>query len=263
PAPKVLLLEQVYLPPAVQAAEPAEDVALGAAPEELAFRSRKGWYWLLPVASVAAGISGALVSTEVDSKPALVASTAMDEEPPTQEQEAIPEPLAMLPKPEEPAAGPTAEPSAHRAPPEGSSRRSAKARPPVRLEPPSPAKAGRIAPLLRRAEARFHRSDCRGALPLYRKASKLAPSSAEPWYGLALCSHELRRDAQADRSLKRALLLEPGHPMGNILAGFLAQQAGRYGTARAYYERYLVIDPEGRNAEELQAVLDQLPPASN
>lgn len=135
------------------------------------------------------------------------------------------------------------------------------------LDAPVPlAATRRPAPTRGTAEAWVHRGaallekdDLREALQDFKRAARLNPRSADAWYGVALCSHELHRDRDAMAAAKRALSHNPSHPLTNLLAGFVQQQAGHVASARRYYQRYLAIAPEGDFAGEIGSVLTGLP----
>ena len=115
---------------------------------------------------------------------------------------------------------------------------------------------------LRRGATRLGKDQLRRALQDFKRAARLNPRSAEAWYEVALCSYELHRDRDAMAAARRALARNPSHPLSNLLAGFVQQQAGNTAAARRYYQRYLAVDPQGDFAGELKSVLTGLPQAA-
>jgi len=83
-------------------------------------------------------------------------------------------------------------------------------------------------------------------------ASKPQNVDALAAQGLAL--YDLHRDRAARASVKKALKLEPGHPLANVLRGTMAQVEHDVPSALAHYDRYLKHRPSGALAEELLAV---------
>jgi len=77
----------------------------------------------------------------------------------------------------------------------------------------------------------------------------------------ALALYDLHRDGQARKVVKRALKLDPGHPMANLLRGFMAQVEHDVPSALHHYDKYLRRRPHGAFAEELAHVRSTLTPS--
>ncbi|MHB8876640.1 MAG: tetratricopeptide repeat protein [Myxococcaceae bacterium] len=129
----------------------------------------------------------------------------------------------------------------------------------IKLAAPAAGKDRPTAALNAKAAKLAKRQDWRGAFSMYLRATRLSPNDPEGWFGQALCHYELKHPRAASEAARRALLADPGHPLSNVLAGFLAQEGGRFDEARALYSRYLAVEPQGPHAGELKSVLDHLP----
>ncbi len=99
----------------------------------------------------------------------------------------------------------------------------------------------------------------RAALGIYKHLLYRQPTQVDALFGAALASHELRDSKGADVYLKRALTLQPNHPLANILAGFTEQMGHHYDGARTHYTRFLSIEGEGPRADEIRSVIASLP----
>lgn len=99
----------------------------------------------------------------------------------------------------------------------------------------------------------------RVALAMYRKLIKRSPQHVDALFGAALATHELKDGKASAQYLARTLKLQPDHPLANVLAGFSEQLGKRYGGARDHYAHYLAIEGSGDRADEIRAVLQQLP----
>ena len=96
------------------------------------------------------------------------------------------------------------------------------------------------------------------ALVHYTKAVELEPDNVEALFGVALVSVELHRDDDAERALVKALRLAPGHPMANLLTGYLKQLYSDRAAAKQHYAKYLEAEPDGKFAIEVRAVMGNL-----
>jgi tetratricopeptide (TPR) repeat protein len=101
-----------------------------------------------------------------------------------------------------------------------------------------------------------HKEDV--ALDSFSRSTLDAPKDAESWYGVAMVSYELAKDAEALTAAEEALKWAPAHPMAHLLAAYLEQRAGRLDKAREHYQAYLAAPAPGY-AFEVKAVLAQLP----
>lgn len=117
------------------------------------------------------------------------------------------------------------------------------------------------AALLVRAEHAMNAGQYRAALAMYQKLLRRQPSQVDALFGAALASHELMQTRGSAAYLQRTLVLQPDHPLANVLAGFGDQLGHRYGDARARYSRFLSVEESGDQAEEIRAVLQSMPKA--
>jgi len=92
----------------------------------------------------------------------------------------------------------------------------------------------------------------------YDKVLALAPGNASALYGRGRASFELRQSAPAMKDLAAVLAGNPKHPGALQLMGSLLQEQGRREEARALYQRYLDAYPNGRQANQIRALLERL-----
>ncbi len=116
--------------------------------------------------------------------------------------------------------------------------------------------------LLVRADRLMSAGQYRAALAMYRKLIARKPRQVDALFGAALASHELSQNKGSAAYLQKTLALKPDHPLANILAGFGDQLDQRYNDARVRYSRFLSVEDEGDQAEEIRAVLASMPAAS-
>lgn len=128
----------------------------------------------------------------------------------------------------------------------------------VAVARPVPAPKGQVRGLLRRGTSLVERGNARAALPFFQSAARLAPESADAWYGLALARAELGDLKLARRAAQKAVDAAPAHAQALVLLGFLDQLSSDVAGSRAHYERYLATNPGGPWASELTAVLSAI-----
>jgi Tfp pilus assembly protein PilF len=87
------------------------------------------------------------------------------------------------------------------------------------------------------------------------------PNHVDALAAQAFALYELRRDRSARKVVKRALELDPQHPLANVLRGTMAQVEHDVSSALAHYEKYLRVRPRGELAEELASVTQTLTPS--
>ena len=81
-------------------------------------------------------------------------------------------------------------------------------------------------------------------MEIYERLVAAAPNApAEIWNNLGVCQKNLRDNAGAERSLRRALALEPDSPQVLANLGFLYYDARRYEEARPLLARAHALDP--------------------
>lgn len=74
---------------------------------------------------------------------------------------------------------------------------------------------------------------------LLTQLTQRAPSYTAPYINLAMAYEKMGKLAEAEKSIKKALELEPGHPIANTQYALLCRKAGRFAEAREVYERTL------------------------
>jgi hypothetical protein len=190
-------------------------------------------------------------------------STAADPGPPAVlagevQAAATPSPPALAitePAPAETARPPAAEPQ----PPEG---RSPQGRlPEVRSgsQPVSPRLPPAYAEAMAAGAASYRSGDFPGAVASYERAVRIRETSdAQAALGRALS--DAGRPGEALAALRRATVLDASNGAAWLALGEVQLTGGDPGGARTSYERYLAVEPAGRHAEEVRAVLARLRP---
>lgn len=100
----------------------------------------------------------------------------------------------------------------------------------------------------------------RAALAEATTVLKSSPDNVDALAAQALALYDLKRDKSARWSVKRALRLNPQHPLANVLRGFMAQVDHDVPSALAHYDKYLKQHPDGALAAELETVRKTLTP---
>jgi tetratricopeptide (TPR) repeat protein len=107
-----------------------------------------------------------------------------------------------------------------------------------------------------------HWGDYEGALGLCRLAAVQAPGDPRAQHLLAVTCGQLNLTAEALAAAERALALQPGHRMMQVLQGSLHADAGDYAAARRRLEQVLDARPGARESlrahKELARVLNAL-----
>lgn len=119
-------------------------------------------------------------------------------------------------------------------------------------------RSAKLANLLEKGRRTYLRESYAAAYKTYRKAVQTDPGNTEARFGLALTAFQVGRNFQSRRQVEATLRLQPDHPDGLILLGFLDQIDSRLSVAAEHYERYLVLYPDGEWADEIRSVLATL-----
>jgi tetratricopeptide (TPR) repeat protein len=181
-------------------------------------------------------------------------STAADPGPPAAlpggvQATATPSPPALAitePAPAETARPPAAEPQPPEPqPPEG--------------RPVPPRLAPAYAEAMAAGEASYLAGDFPAAVASFERAVGIRETSdAQAALGRALS--DAGRPGEALAALRRATVLDASNGAAWLALGEVQLTGGDPGGARASYERYLAVEPAGRHAEEVRAVLARLRP---
>lgn len=122
------------------------------------------------------------------------------------------------------------------------------AEPPKQEAPPVAAKpAVVVSPAVRAdfdaAMARMQAEDYPQGIELLGKVIAQIPDNPVPYVNRAIAHTKMGSLKPAEDDLKRALELEPGHPVANNEYALLYRKTGRFGEARQLYERLLAKYP--------------------
>lgn len=98
------------------------------------------------------------------------------------------------------------------------------------------------------------------SLPRYGSALALRPGDAEALFGRGLARLKLRDATGAIRDLKKALATEPTFADAVYVLAEAHRFSASLAEAKIQYERYLVLDPEGRYADAVRERLLEYPP---
>jgi Tfp pilus assembly protein PilF len=76
-------------------------------------------------------------------------------------------------------------------------------------------------------------------IELLNKVAEQAPGATAPWIDLAIAYEKTDKLKLAEESLKKALAINPDHPVANSEYGILFRRTGRFQEARKAYEHAL------------------------
>jgi len=161
--------------------------------------------------------------------------------------EAAAEPTPAEPTPAEPTPAPVATPKP--AP--------ARAKPAPNPPPVAVNTDEEQARLLAVAERKYNSGNFLAAIGDYRRAAAIQPS-APAHVGLARALYDANRSAEALSELKVATRVSARYAPAYLLLGEIHQGEGRNGEARAAYQTFLALSPNGEQARAVREILKQL-----
>jgi tetratricopeptide (TPR) repeat protein len=94
------------------------------------------------------------------------------------------------------------------------------------------------------AMERLVAEDYENGIELLKKVVKRSPNATAPYINIAIAKNRLNQLELAEDNLKKALSINPDHPVANNEYGQLCRKAGRFAEARQVYERTLANYPE-------------------
>lgn len=97
--------------------------------------------------------------------------------------------------------------------------------------------------LLKAGYDRLNQGDHRGARDAFEEAVKYYDADPAAHLGLGIANFHLRDDRAAERELQRTLELNPREKTAYQVLGEIAQRKDDLGTAAAYWEKVLELDP--------------------
>lgn len=133
----------------------------------------------------------------------------------------------------------------------------ARAQPPSELSLPQPSASSEDAEKAPRAGRTDPRELLRNDHPATVRRA-VPGNAADRLVAQALKAEDHGHTPRARALLRRALSIAPGHPGAHLLQGAILQLDGDVAGARAEYEQYLRLDPDGEWANELHRVLPNL-----
>ncbi len=128
-------------------------------------------------------------------------------------------------------------------------------RQPDRAPPPDPAvQAERAQRLVASADKKYEKGDFSGAVAEYRRS--LGVKATPPGFvGLGRALYDSNQTAEAVKALEAAQRLDPGYAPSWLLLGEIHQGEGRVAPARAAYQRFLQLQPNGEQARAVREIL--------
>jgi len=109
-----------------------------------------------------------------------------------------------------------------------------------------------------RALQHLQRGQNEQGIELLLKVTEALPGAIAPHVDLGIAYGRTGAEDLAEASLKRALALDPGHPIVNNELGMLYRRTGRFAEARASYEKALELYPSFHFAHRNLAILCDL-----
>ena len=195
------------------------------------------------------------ISTAASGTPPVAAAASAAPPPSTTASAAVPQPVVAAPVVEDkPQPTVAAKPPVEHKPP------AAAQKPPTKEveAPKQETPAELFDKALRRGKSYTERGSARRAAAEFRKALAIKPKSAEALAGLGNASFELGDTGAALKSLKAAIAADPGYGHSYVLLGAVHQAEGRAADARSAYQKYLSVEPNGRHASDVRAILKVL-----
>lgn len=95
-------------------------------------------------------------------------------------------------------------------------------------------------------------------IELLDKVIKRSPNTTAPYINIAIAYKKINKLELAEENLKKALNLNPDHPVANNEYGQLCRKAGRFPEARQVYEKTLEKYPEFHPARKNLGILCDL-----
>jgi hypothetical protein len=127
------------------------------------------------------------------------------------------------------------------------------------VAPPAAVRTPAYAGAMSQGEASYRSGDFPAAVASFRRAVA-ARETSEAQAALGRALSDAGRPEEALAALRRATVLDGSNGAAWLALGEVQLTRGDPASARAAYERYLAVDPSGRHAGEVRAVLERLRP---
>lgn len=108
------------------------------------------------------------------------------------------------------------------------------------------------------AMERLRAEEYEKGIELLDKVIKRSPNTTAPYINIAIAYKKINKLELAEENLKKALNLNPDHPVANNEYGQLCRKAGRFPEARQVYEKTLEKYPEFHPARKNLGILCDL-----
>ncbi len=116
----------------------------------------------------------------------------------------------------------------------------------------------RYAELLGKGKAHFEAGRFSKAIKTLKKAIEVNPKGTGAMVALANSYFEMGWDPRAIATANDVLKIDPSDARAHLTLGTIYQTAGKNAQARKHYEAYLGLEPNGKSAPEVRAIIKNL-----
>ncbi len=111
---------------------------------------------------------------------------------------------------------------------------------------------------LRRGQSLYNHANIRGAIEEYKKALEIWPTSDTVLLAIGSAYYETDDNEQALSYLNHAIQINPRNARAYLTIGTIYQTQNKKAQAIIAYEKYLVLDPQGKFAADVHNILNTL-----